>query len=144
MTVVSLPQTVATHGRQWSFNDVQARRAFTKVAVPALFRLAQAWELGDARLGEALGGVSVSTVRRWKKAPPEELNFDELTRASYLLGIYQALHVILDDQNADAWPTGPNDAPLFGGQSPVDTMVRGGIVTMDRVRAYVDAVRGGQ
>lgn len=124
--------------------DPALRSQFTQAAVPALLRLAQAWGLTDAQLADLLGGISVSTVRRWKRTPPEDLGFDGLTRASYLLGIYQALHVILDEVNADAWARMPNDAPLFSGQSPVDVMTQGGILAMDRVRLHLDAVRGGR
>ena len=120
------------------------REQLTDAAVPALFALGQAWHLTDAQLAELLGGLSVSTVRRWKHAVPQDLGFDGLTRASYLLGIYQALHVILDPANADAWVRRPNDAPLFSGQVPLDVMARGGILAMDRVRAHLDAVRGGR
>lgn len=124
--------------------DLALRIQFTKAAVPALARLAQAWGLTDAQLADLLGGVSVSTVRRWKRTPPDDLGFDGLTRASYLFGIYQALHVILDEVNADAWVRMPNGAPLFSGQAPVDVMTRGGILAMDRVRLHLDAVRGGR
>jgi len=124
--------------------DPVLRSQFSQAAVPALLRLAQAWGLTDAQLADLLGGISVSTVRRWKRTPPDDLGFDGLTRASYLLGIYQALHVILDEVNADAWVRMPNDAPLFSGQSPVDVMTQGGILAMDRVRLHLDAVRGGR
>lgn len=125
-------------------HDQGVRARLTSAAVPALIRLAAAWGLTDAQLADLLGGLSVSTVRRWKRTPPEDLGFDGLTRASYLLGIYQALHVIVDSANADAWVRTPNDAPLFAGQTPLDVMTQGGILSMDRVRVHLDAVRGGR
>ena len=125
-------------------NDPASRQWLTAAATPALFRLASAWGLTDAQLAELLGGISISTIRRWRRSAPDDLGFDGLIRASYLLGIYQALHVLLDQTNADAWMGSPNDAPLFGGRTPLDVISRGGILAMDRVRTHLDAVRGGR
>ena len=144
MSPRTLQSSTFTVAQQAKLNDPALRASFTAAAVPALVNLAHAWALTDAQLAELLGGVSVSTVRRWKRAAPEDLGFDGLTRVSYLLGIYQALHVILDQANADAWVLMPNDAPLFNGHTPFDVMSRGGILAMDRVRLHLDAVRGGR
>jgi hypothetical protein len=67
----------------------------------------------------------------------------ELTRISYIVGIYKALHILLPDDLADHWVTQPNDNPLFRGQPPVDYMVRAGIPGLQHVRSLVDAERGG-
>ncbi|MDO8732958.1 MAG: DUF2384 domain-containing protein [Actinomycetota bacterium] len=144
MSPTSIRAGKALSANRNNLSDLAVRIQFTHAAVPALLRIAQAWGLTDAHLAELLGGVSISTVRRWKRTPPEDLGFDGLTRASYLLGIYQALHVILDKVNADAWVRKPNDSALFSGQSPFDVMARGGILAMDRVRLHLDAVRGGR
>ena len=145
---MSAPAAIAsmavTDQRRVELHDHVVRERLTAAAVPALLRLAQSWSLTDAQLAQALGGISVSTIRRWKRTPPGDLGFDGLTRASYLLGIYQSLHVILDVGNADAWALRPNDAPLFDGKTPFDVIARGGILAMDRVRVYLDAVRGGR
>lgn len=142
MSILHVEASEATRSARLS--DHALRVEFTRAAVPALLRMAAAWGLTDAQLAELLGGISVSTVRRWKRTPPDDLGFDGLTRASYLLGVYQALHVILDQDNADSWVRRPNDAPLFSGQTPFDVMSRGGILAMDRVRVHLDAVRGGR
>jgi hypothetical protein len=114
------------------------------VAVPAVLRLTAAWGLTDQQAADLLGSVALSTLRRWKKAPPDDLGVDGLTRASYLLGIYRALHVILDDANADRWMTLPNSGPMFAGRTPLDVVTRGGIPAMERLRVHLDAVRGGR
>ncbi len=129
---------------QVDLRDPVTRRRLTRAAVPALVVLAADWRLTDQQAAELLGSVSLSTWRRWKKSPPEDLGVDGLTRASYLLGLYRALHVILDDANADRWPTLPNAGPLFGGRTPLEVISRGGIPAMDRVRTQLDAVRGGR
>lgn len=137
-------QTTSARPEGLTLNDLAGRQRLTAAAVPALFRLAHSWGLTDAQLAELLGGISISTIRRWRRSAPDDLGFDGLTRASYLLGIYQALHVLLDEVNADAWMSRPNDAPLFGGRTPLDVIARGGILAMDRVRTHLDAVRGGR
>ncbi len=129
--------------RELDLRDAPTRRRLSAAALPAIWRLVDAWGVTDAQTADLLGGISLSTLRRWRREPPEDLGVDGLTRASYLLGIYRALHVILDDENADRWMTLPNDGPLFGGRTPLDVVGRGGIPALDRVRAHLDAVRGG-
>ncbi len=136
--------TDAPPSRDLDLTDLATRRRLTASAVPAVLTLTGLWHLTDQQTADLLGGVSVSTVRRWRRQAPDDLGIDGLTRASYLLGIYRALHVILDDPNADAWMTTPNAAALFGGRTPLAVVTRGGILALDRVRAHLDAVRGGR
>jgi hypothetical protein len=51
--------------------------------------------------------------------------------------------VLYSDQLADEWVHLPNSNPLFGGEPPLEVMLRGGIPAMERVRALLDARRGG-
>jgi uncharacterized protein (DUF2384 family) len=71
------------------------------------------------------------------------LRQDELTRISYVVGIYKALHILLPDELADKWVNQPNDNFLFSGQTPLDYIVRAGIPGLQQVRSLVDAARGG-
>lgn len=130
--------------RDLDLRDVSTRHRLTAAAVPAVVVLSAEWGLTDQQAADLMGSVSLSTWRRWKKSPPDDVGVDGLTRASYLLGIYRALHVILDDDNADRWMTLPNSGPLFAGRTPLDVILRGGIPAMDRVRRHLDAVRGGR
>jgi hypothetical protein len=41
------------------------------------------------------------------------------------------------------WVRLPNRGPLFGGQRPLDLMLKGGIPAMLEVHHHVDALRGG-
>src|ERR1700726_1436764 len=77
------------------------------------------------------------------KSASGTLRQDELTRISYLVGIYKALHILLPDDLADRWVTQPNDNLLFRGQAPVDYMVRAGIPGLQQVRSLIDAELGG-
>jgi uncharacterized protein (DUF2384 family) len=76
------------------------------------------------------------------KAAAGTLRQDELTRISYVVGIYQALHVFLPQELADQWVTQPNDNFLFRGQTPLDYMVRAGIPGLQQVRTLVGGAQG--
>ena len=112
-------------------------------AVRGVARLAEAWGLSVTDVCSLLGEVSPSTWHAWAHRPPKSLGVDRLTRASYLLGIYAALHVLYGDELADEWVGLPNTNALSNGSTPLDVMLRGGIPAMERVRALLDARRGG-
>ena len=119
----------------------QAR--LTPAAVRGMGRLAVAWGLTVPQICSLLGEVSPSSWHAWARNPPKTLGVDRLTRASYLLGIYTALHVLYGDELADEWVHLPNTNALFNGATPLEVMLRGGIPAMERVRALLDARRGG-
>ena len=123
--------------------DPSEQARLTPAAVPGVARLADAWGLSVTDVCSLLGEVSPSTWHAWAHRPPKSLGVDRLTRASYLLGIYAALHVLYGDELADQWVRLPNTNALFNGSTPLDVMLRGGIPAMERVRALLDARRGG-
>jgi hypothetical protein len=86
-------------------------------------------------------GMPRSTVYKLKSAAGT-LRQDELTRISFLVGIYKALHILLPDDLADRWVSQPNDNPLFRGQMPVDFMVRAGIPGLQHVRIFRILIAG--
>jgi hypothetical protein len=100
------------------------------------------WKIPIERAGELLGGMPRSTVYKLKSAAAT-LRQDELTRISYVVGIYKSLRIVLPDGLADGWVTQPNDNPLFRGQTPIEYMVRTGIPGLQQVRSLLDAERGG-
>lgn len=126
-----------------TFADEADRRRLTPPALKALLRLTAAWHLTREQAA-ALVGVSPSTwdrIRqdRWRQS----LTQDQFMRASALIGIYKALHLLFADALADRWPTLRNKGPLFENLTPVESMVEGGIPQMLEVRTHVDALRGG-
>jgi hypothetical protein len=123
--------------------DPSEQARLTPAAVRGVARLADAWGLSVTDVCSLLGEVSPSTWHAWAHRPPKSLGVDRLTRASYLLGIYAALHVLYGDELADQWVRLPNTNALFNGSTPLDVMLRGGIPAMERVRALLDARRGG-
>ena len=70
------------------------------------------------------------------------LEVDRITRVSYLVGIYKALHILYGDKLADEWINLPNANPIFGGTTPLAYMLAGGLVAMQTVRKLLDARRG--
>ena len=109
----------------------------------AFFNIASKWEIKDEDARELLGGLPSSSFYALKKNPNKILDVDRITRISYLIGIYKALHILYGDTLADKWLKLPNQNRLFNGASPLELMILGGILAMQSVRALLDARRGG-
>src|SRR5450631_2836892 len=130
--------------RPWqTFADETDRTRLTPAALEAVRNLAKAWSLTGNEMA-ALLGVSASTWDRIKgDAWGQALSQDQLTRASAMIGLFKALHLLFADTMADRWIRLRNSGPLFANRTPIATMVEGGIPVMIEVRRYVDALRGG-
>lgn len=102
-----------------------------------------AWRVRDADARALLGGVTNGPFYEMKRAPGKVLDADRLTRISYLIGIFKALRILHSDALADAWVQLPNQNAIFGGQTPLAYMIRGGLPAMQTVRRLVDARRAG-
>ena len=113
-------------------------------ALLGFFRLADLWKLRDQDARGLLGGISNGTYYSLKRRPAKTLDQDKLTRISLLLGIFKALNILYSRKLADAWVQLPNRNPMFGGESPLASMIKGGVPAMIRVRQLVDARRGGR
>jgi hypothetical protein len=124
-------------------NDRSQRERLSSSALKGFFQLASAWQVRDDDARELLGGVSSSAFYEWKKNPARVLEVDRITRISYLLGIYKALHILYGDKLADEWVHLPNSNPVFNGRAPLAFMLGGGLLAMQTVRRLLDARRGG-
>lgn len=124
-------------------NAKAERERLSASALKGFFKLIAAWKLRDEDARELLGGLSSSAFYEWKKNPQRVLEVDRITRISYLLGIYKALHILYGDQLADEWVTLPNKNQIFGGRTPLSQMLAGGLLAMQTVRRLLDARRGG-
>ncbi|RJS92694.1 antitoxin Xre-like helix-turn-helix domain-containing protein [Salinisphaera sp. Q1T1-3] len=118
-------------------------------AVKAVLRIAERWQLGDADLGIALGGVSVPTITRWRmrlrrgQPTAAQLDRDRMDRISYLLGIYKALHILfLDETQADRWIHRPVELPGMEGRSAIEVIRGGSMDDLRHVRRFLDGWRG--
>lgn len=123
-------------------SQIETRERLSQSAVDGLFAIAAKWRLSQDKVGELLGGVPRSTLYKLKTAAGT-LRQDELTRISYIVGIYKALHILLPEDWADRWMTQPNDNILFGGQAPLDYAIRSGIPGLQQIRSLLDTARGG-
>ncbi|MDP2785617.1 MAG: MbcA/ParS/Xre antitoxin family protein [Sulfurimicrobium sp.] len=124
-------------------NSKSERERLSKSALKGFFNLIEKWGVRDEDARELLGGLSSSAFYDWKKKPDRILEVDRITRVSYLIGIYKALHIIYGDKLADKWVTLPNKNVIFVGRTPLEFMLVGGVIAMQTVRALLDARRGG-
>ena len=126
-----------------AFAEEAERRRYTPTALKAYLAIVDKWGLSGAQAA-ALLAVSTSTWERIKRNAEKAaaLNQDQLTRLSAMVGIYKGLHLLFGDDLADRWVALGNRGPLFGGQTPIDSMIEGGIPQMMDVRRHVDALRG--
>jgi hypothetical protein len=119
------------------------RERLSRSALRGFFRLAERWQVRDEEARELLGGLSSSAFYEWKRNPDRVLEADRLTRISYLVGIYKALHILYGDRLADEWVRLPNSNAVFAGRTPLEYMISGGILAIQTVRKLLDARRGG-
>jgi hypothetical protein len=124
-------------------NAKAERERLSPSALKGFFKLAAAWNVRDDDARQLLGGLSNSAWYEWKKKPDRTLEVDCITRISYLLGIYKALHILYGDQLADEWVSLPNRNRIFSGATPLAYMLAGGMPAMQTVRQLLDARRGG-
>ena len=109
-------------------------------ALRTFFRLAEEWQLSEYEQCMLLGQPASSELKAWQRGEIASANDETLHRISYLLGIYKAINLLLQDPaRASDWLRAPNDAPLFGGKSALDRMLRGDVADLSTVRAYLDA-----
>ncbi len=120
------------------------RARFGSSAVKGLLRITDHWKLRDEDTRALLGGMSSGSFYSLKNTSAKSLNADQLTRISLLIGIYKALNILYSPKLADAWMTLPNTNPMFGGDSPLHYVRKGGIPALLRVRQLLDARRGGR
>lgn len=124
--------------------QVYSPQELGEAALRGFFMLADAWGLNTAEQITLLGGPSRSAFFAWKKAPAVAISGDTMERISYLLGIWKALRILIpDDRQALAWVKKPNLHPMFGGNPPLERMLRGRLLDLADVRRMLDGRRGG-
>ena len=123
-------------------SDAATREHLSPAAIRGFFQIMDRWNATMEQAGLLLGGIPKTTLYKMK-ASTGPLRVDELTRISYIVGIYAALHAILPKPDCDQWITERNSNPLFRGVSPLEFATRGGIPALAELRGYLDAIRAG-
>jgi hypothetical protein len=114
----------------------EERRTLSGPALRGFLAIASAWQLTLAEQ-EALLGSAALALRRGED---EDIGADGLTRISYVLGIYKALHTLFaDPARADRWIRRPNRAPLFNGSSAFAFISDGDLAKLQALRSYLDS-----
>src|SRR3989304_9939752 len=75
-------------------NSKAERERLSRSALRGFFKIVERWKARDEDARELLGGLSSSTYYERKKNPNRILDVDRITRISYLVGIYKALHIL--------------------------------------------------
>lgn len=119
------------------------RERLSPSAIKAFLNIMAVWKVRDEDARALLGGISNGPFYEMKKKPERTLDADALTRASYLVGIFKALNILYSEKLADAWVQRRNSNRIFGGLTPLDFMIKGGLPAMQTVRRLLDARRGG-
>jgi Antitoxin Xre/MbcA/ParS C-terminal toxin-binding domain len=112
-------------------------------AIRGMVAIGKAWDLTGAQSAALIRTSERSWIRIKGDPAPGDLDTDQRTRASALLGLYKGLHDFFGPELADKWVKMPNRGPVFGGQAPLDLMLGGGIPAMLDTRDYVDALGNG-
>lgn len=113
--------------------------------LPVIFNIFKQWQLTGHQQMALLGLSNEKTLYNWKNQPHKaKVSRDLLERASYILGIYKSLQILLPDEaQANNWLTRPNDNPVFSGSKPMDRLLAGMVVDLALVRNFLDAERSG-
>lgn len=107
-------------------------------AALTVVNLFKRWQLSDREACNLLGGLSLSTYRRWKQGKVGKIGPDLLLRVGNLLGIHAALRLLFMDRvPAYEWVRKPNE--IYGGKSALEFMLSGDITSIIDVRRYLDA-----
>lgn len=144
MATLQQPLTGLSTGTVPDLSRRDTQERLSRAAVPAFFKLAEAWHLRDDAARQLLGGVSNGVFYQMKSRQRKTLDQDKLTRISLLLGIFKALNVLYSRKLADSWISLPNSNPMFEGDTPLAYITKGGVPALMRVRQLLDARRGGR
>ena len=142
VTKLEEPVTKFSPAKLVDLNSRRERERLSPSGLKAFFGIMEHWRVRDELAKTLLGGVTNGPYYEMKKNYQRVLDPDTLTRISYLIGIYKALHAVFGKKMADDWISLPNSNLIFGGGSALDYMVRGGIPAMQIVRRLVDGRRG--
>jgi hypothetical protein len=142
--MLAYPQTLYKPETAVDLRSERERARLSGPALRAFFKIVAAFGIKAEDARALLGGISNGPYYELKKHPKgRTLDVDKLQRISYLIGIFKALHILHGKELANRWVRMGNANPIFGGKTPLEYMLRGGLPAMQTVRRLVDARRGG-
>ncbi len=138
------PATIYVPEPLVDFNALEERKRLSASSLILFFHMMKLWKVRDEDAKLLLGGVSNGPFYEMKKSPQDRiLDIDQMYRVSYLLGIFKTINILHGQQLADEWVQLRNTNILFGGRTPLEYMIAGGLPAMQNVRRLLDARRGG-
>jgi hypothetical protein len=109
--------------------------------VRSLLALFDRWQLSDQDAAKLLGVAEAQFVIDLRVGTTGLSTKDMEDRARLLLRIYEGVHSLLRQPEAErSWINAP--MPMLSDQTILDTMLRGSMVDLARVRAFVDHANG--
>ena len=143
-TILNYPATCYIPEPLVDFNAIEERKRLSPGSLVMFFNLIKAWKVRDEEAKLLLGGISNGLYYELKKNQEGKvLDIDQMFRISYLLGIFKAINIRHGQALADEWIQLPNRNILFGGKTPLEYMIAGGLPAMQTVRRLLDGRRGG-
>jgi uncharacterized protein (DUF2384 family) len=127
-----------------NLSDSATRKRLSPAAIEAFFKIVETWDLNNDDAMRLLGGVSHGRYYSLKKTRKGILTQDELTRISFLIGIFKSLNILFAQRLADQWMSLANSNPIFHDTSPLVLLIEGGVPAMLQVRRLLDSRRGGR
>lgn len=119
-----------------NFSDAGERHRLGPAGLRAFSKIAEFWHISA---DEASRLLALPAGTKLGDVDPLTLSEEQMLRISFAIGIYKALHIAHGHELADEWVRLPNRNAMFGGQAPVDYMIRGGLLAMRAVRRLIDA-----
>ena len=123
-------------------SDHAERERISSGAIRAFFNIVALWKIRDNDARRLLGGISNGAYYALKKGSDRPLDEDKLRRISYLIGIFKALNILYSEELADCWMQLPNRNRIFGGKTPHEYLMRGGLSAFATVRKLLDSRQG--
>jgi len=144
MATLNRPLTGLGWDQPADLSNKDVIRRLSPSAIRGFLKITALWELRDEDARQLLGGISNGAYYQLKKTGLRTLDQDRLTRISLLTGIFKALNILYRKKLADRWVHLPNTNPMFGGETALAYMVKGGVPAMLRVRQLLDARSAGR
>lgn len=120
------------------------RTRLSPAAITAFLKIIDLWKLKNEQAMALLGGISNGKFHELKRHRKTALSQDELTRVSYLVGIFKSLNILFSAKLANQWVCLPNTNPMYKGAAPIEVMVRSGMPALMETRRLLDTRRGGR